>query len=158
MTATRIKYIDLETEGMPLDRFDQDTGFVHATGREYWDPVPGCWRTEYEDSATAGLPVTESDWYTRLLPQARELESHIDTDWAVENADAYDEFSDMIEDAWEFGRISDAEFNALASIAFYDYSEGLKGDEDDEDLIEQELALEQPIAKYHRGCERRSRP
>lgn len=99
-----------------------------------------------------------SEWYGKLLPQARELERHIDTDWAVENADEYDEFSDLIEDAWEFGRISDAEFNALASIAFYDYSEGLKGDEDDEDLIEQELALDQPDRRYHGGCERRSRP
>ena len=99
--------------------------------------------------------IKTSEWYGKLLPQARELERHIDTDWAMENADEYDEFSDMIEDAWELGRISDAEFNALASIAFYDYSEGLKGDEDDEDLIEQELALDQPIAEYHRGCGRR---
>lgn len=158
MTATRIRYIDLETEGMPLDRFDQDTGFVHATGREYWDPVPGCWRTEYEDSATAGLPVTESDWYTRLLPQARELERHIDTDWADEHADAYDDFAALLEDAWSNGDLTDAEFNALASIAFFDYPEGLKGDEDDEDLIEQELALDQPDRRYHGGCERRNRP
>lgn len=55
---TKIREIDRE-EGMPFDRFDRDTGFVHATGREYWDPFPGCWRTEYEDSPTVDLPTTE---------------------------------------------------------------------------------------------------
>lgn len=40
--------INLEEAGMPFDRFDNGT-FVHATGFEYWDPIPGCWRTEYED-------------------------------------------------------------------------------------------------------------
>lgn len=39
---------EIEAEGMPFDRFDNGV-FVHATGFEYWDPIPGCWRTEYED-------------------------------------------------------------------------------------------------------------
>lgn len=98
---------------------------------------------------------TGSETYRKLLPQARELERHIDTDWAEEHGDDYDGFASILEYAWENGDLSDAEFNALAAIAFYDYPEGLKGDEDDEDRIEQELALEQPIAEYHRGCGRR---
>lgn len=40
--------INLEEAGMPFDRFDGEK-FVHATGFEYWDPIPGCWRAEYED-------------------------------------------------------------------------------------------------------------
>lgn len=56
---TRIRYIDLEDGGMPFDRFDNEKGFVHATGREYWDPFPGCWRAEYEDDSTVDLPVSE---------------------------------------------------------------------------------------------------
>ena len=44
------KFIRKEIEGdMPFDRFDMEKGFVHATGFEYWDPFPGCWRVEYED-------------------------------------------------------------------------------------------------------------
>ena len=55
----RIRDIDIWEEGMPLDRYDSESGFVHATGREYWDPFPGCWRTEYEDDPTVDLPTTE---------------------------------------------------------------------------------------------------
>ena len=51
----KIRFID-ETEGMPLDRWDGEQ-YVHATGREYWDPYPGCWRAEYEDDETVDLPV-----------------------------------------------------------------------------------------------------
>ena len=106
----------------------------------------------------AQTAMSGSETYGLFLPTARELERHIDTDWADEHADAYDGFASILEYAWSNGDLTDAEFNALASIAFYDYPEGLKGDEDDEDLIEQELALDQPIAEYHRGCERRCRP
>ena len=98
---------------------------------------------------------TGSEKYRELLPQARELERHIDTDWAEAHEDQYEAFADQLEYAWHLGLISDAEFNSLVAIAFYDYPEDLKGDGDDEDLIEQELALEQPIVEYHRGCGRR---
>ena len=54
----RIRWIP-DDEGMPFDRYDAEVGFIHATGREYWDPFPGCWRVEYEDSATVGMPTTE---------------------------------------------------------------------------------------------------
>ena len=37
-------------ETMPLDRFDQGVGFVHATGYDYRIPSDGTWRTEYEDT------------------------------------------------------------------------------------------------------------
>ncbi len=57
--AIRIREINIWEEGMPLDRYDNEAGFVHATGREYWDPFPGCWRTEYEDDHTVNLPTTE---------------------------------------------------------------------------------------------------
>ena len=53
----KIRFID-ETEGMPLDRWDGEQ-YVHATGREYWDPYPGCWRAEYEDDETVDLPVNQ---------------------------------------------------------------------------------------------------
>ena len=99
--------------------------------------------------------MTGSTRYRELLPQARELERHIDTDWAEEHEDRYEAFADQLEYDYHLGLISDAEFNSLVAIAFYDYPEDLKGDGDDEDLIEQELALEQPIAEYHRGCGRR---
>ena len=52
----RIRYMN---GPMPFDKFDMETGFVHATGREYWDDFPGCWRTEYEDSWTVDYPVTD---------------------------------------------------------------------------------------------------
>lgn len=55
----RIREIDIWEEGMPLDRYDSENGFVHATGREYWDTFPGCWRAEYEDDPTVNLPTTE---------------------------------------------------------------------------------------------------
>lgn len=103
----------------------------------------------------AQTAMSKSEAYGLFLPQARELERHIDTDWADEHADAYDGFASILEYAWENGDLSDAEFNALAAIAFYDYPEGLKGDEDDEDLIEQELALDQPDLRYHGGYGRR---
>ena len=103
----------------------------------------------------AQTAMSKSEAYSLFLPQARELERHIDTDWADEHADEYDDFAALLEDAWSNGDLTDAEFNALASIAFFDYPEGLKGDEDDEDLIEQELALDQPDRRYHGGCERR---
>ena len=44
------RYIRREIEGdMPFDKFDRGEGFIHATGFEYWDDYPGCWRVEYED-------------------------------------------------------------------------------------------------------------
>lgn len=52
----KIRFID-ETD-MPLDRWDGER-YVHATGREYWDPYPGCWRSEYEDDETVDLPVNQ---------------------------------------------------------------------------------------------------
>jgi len=55
----RIREIDIWEEGMPFDRYDSENGFVHATGREYWDTFPGCWRAEYEDDPTVNLPTTE---------------------------------------------------------------------------------------------------
>ena len=45
-----VDYYRREIDGdIPLDRYSLEDGFVHATGFEYWDNVPGCWRTEYED-------------------------------------------------------------------------------------------------------------
>ena len=52
----KIRFI--ESDDMPLDRWDGDH-YVHATGREYWDPYPGCWRAEYEDDETVDLPVNQ---------------------------------------------------------------------------------------------------
>jgi len=83
-----------------------------------------------------------SNKYRELLPEARELEKHINTDWTDENLDRYDNFADIIEHEWSKGNLTDAEFNSLAGIAFYDYPEGLKGEEFDR-------TLEQPISKYH---------
>lgn len=55
----RIREIDIWEEGMPFDRYDRESGFVHATGREYWDSFTESWRTEYEDDPTVDLPTTE---------------------------------------------------------------------------------------------------
>lgn len=55
MEQIRIRNIEGD---MPLDRWDGEQ-FIHATGREYWDEFPGCWRTEYEDDDTVDLPTTE---------------------------------------------------------------------------------------------------
>ena len=94
--------------------------------------------------------------YEALITEARELEMHIDTEWAETNAGRYDDFANTIEDKYAAGLLTDAEFNSLASIAFFDYPDGLKGDDEDEELTKQELALAQPIAKYHVGaCRRR---
>ena len=87
--------------------------------------------------------------YKELLPEARELEKHIDTDWAEKNSGKYDRFADTIEAEWSNGNLTDGEFNSLAGIAFYDYPDGLKGNE------EYTPELEQPTPKYHNCCGRR---
>ena len=87
--------------------------------------------------------------YEALLVKARELEEHIDTDWAYEHESLYEDFENKIEDAYAKGTLTAAEFDALAAIAFYDYPEGLKGDYDDETFIAEVMALAQPISEYH---------
>lgn len=69
----RIRYMN---GPMPFDKFDMGTGFVHATGREYWDdfPFPGGWRTEYEDGWTVDYPVTDP-------PEEEEYEGEEDEEW-----------------------------------------------------------------------------
>ena len=42
-----ILYHDLDS--MPFDRFEDGKGFIHATGREWWDETHQQWVTEYED-------------------------------------------------------------------------------------------------------------
>ena len=87
--------------------------------------------------------------YEELIPKARELEKHIDTDWAYEHESLYDDFAADIEFLHANDHLTDAEFDSLASIAFYDYPEGLKGDYDDETFIAEVMALAQPISEYH---------
>lgn len=55
--GNRIRIREIEGD-MPLDRWDGEK-YVHATGREYWDEFPGCWRAEYEDDDTVGLLTNE---------------------------------------------------------------------------------------------------
>ena len=91
--------------------------------------------------------------YMELLPQARELERHIgDEEWYWKDKKAADDlfygFEALLLEEHSAGRLTDAGFNSLAAIAFFTYPDFM-GDEDDEDLIEAELALEQPISEYH---------
>ena len=88
--------------------------------------------------------------YDALLVKARKLEKHIDTDWAYKHESKYEAFENKIEDAYAKGKLTDAEFDALAAIAFFDYPD-LKGDYDDETFVAAVMALDQPISKYHWG-------
>lgn len=61
--------------------------------------------------------------FDELMKEALELERHLETEWAEENASLYDLFADRIELERLAGRITDEQFNQLASIAFYDYAD-----------------------------------
>ena len=55
--ATLIKIVELNH--MPFDRYSDDTGYVHATGRELIFDDPRYSRYEYEDDYTVGMPTDE---------------------------------------------------------------------------------------------------
>lgn len=59
--------------------------------------------------------------FEELMATARELGSHVDTDWAEDNATMYDEFESRVNSAWENGFITDMQFDTLVITAFYDY-------------------------------------
>lgn len=68
----RIRYMN---GPMPFDRADNSGfGLVHATGREYWDDFPGCWRAEYENDWTVDYPVTDP-------PEEEYEEEEEDEEW-----------------------------------------------------------------------------
>lgn len=69
--------------------------------------------------------------FEKLMARAKELEKNLCTEWADENVKMYDDFAECIEDAWDRGELTDNEFNELALTAFYDYPDGLKGEEED---------------------------
>ena len=64
--------------------------------------------------------------FNELMERAKELEKHIDTEWAYENSEQYDMFADRIELEWMAGRITDDQFNELALTAFYDFQGDFK--------------------------------
>ena len=68
----RIRYMN---GPMPFDRFDMGTGFIHATGREYYDDFTQSWRTEYEDDWTVDYPVTDP------IEEEYEDEEEEDEEW-----------------------------------------------------------------------------
>ena len=54
------------------------------------------------------------------------LEQYLDTEWAEENADLYDDFANRLEAEYQAGRITGKQFNELVNIAFYDWTDDLK--------------------------------
>lgn len=38
-----------DLDEVPFDKYEDGTGFIHATGREWWDENHQIWLTEYEE-------------------------------------------------------------------------------------------------------------
>lgn len=74
------------------------------------------------------------DSFEELMEEAKVLEAHLDTDWAEEHADRYDEFDDAVKAAYDNGDISGKQFNELVLTAFYDYFDDLKDEDEDEEV------------------------
>lgn len=58
---------------------------------------------------------------TKLMARARFLGKRLDTEWAWDNANKYDEFADEIERLYTEKKLTAHDFNELALTAFYDY-------------------------------------
>ena len=56
-----------------------------------------------------------------LMDKALYLEKHKNTEFAYAIADKYEEFAELIEEAYRKGEITAKEHDDLACIAFYDY-------------------------------------
>ena len=65
---------------------------------------------------------------TDLLREAKRLGEKVNTDYAEEHPEEWEAFDDCIQIAYDRGDITAAEFNELATTAFYDYF-NLKGEE-----------------------------
>lgn len=66
-----------------------------------------------------------------LEKMAHMLGERVNTEWAEQNEDKYNEFAELIEAEYDAGNISAHKFNELACTAFYDYFD-LKDEEEEE--------------------------
>ena len=94
--------------------------------------------------------------YKEMLIRARELEEQIGSDWAEDHADAWYEFSEQMDEAYEAGRITAAEHDSLELIACYE-PVSIILDDDDEAQWDEILKLEQPRKEYHDANGRKRR-
>ena len=76
-----------------------------------------------------------SNTFKELLKEAKKLGIRVNTVWSKEHEDLYNDFADKIEEAYFDNRITAAEHDYLACIAFYDY-QNLYCDPDDPAFLE----------------------
>lgn len=81
-------------------------------------------------SALDELPREEVKTFDDLMKTARELESHLDTEWAEQNAGEYERFEQVVNEQYYAGNLTGKQFNELVLTAFYDYFGELMEDED----------------------------
>lgn len=61
--------------------------------------------------------------FDELMKLAKNLEANLETEWAEEHADHYEQFDEIINEEYDNGNITAWQFNKLAHTAFYDYPE-----------------------------------
>ena len=63
--------------------------------------------------------------YEELMKKAKRLEKHIDTEWAEKHGAEYDKFTEICENEWNAGNLTDKEFTLLMLTGLYDYDKDL---------------------------------
>jgi len=63
----------------------------------------------------------KNEIYEKLMVRARELEAQFDTEWSDNHPEAWAEFDKVVNDAYDVGQITAAEYDEIVATGFFDH-------------------------------------